>query len=306
VALVGPTACGKSAVALELALQLNGEVVSVDSMQVYRGMDIGTAKPEADARNRVRHHLIDLMDLDQPCDAASFRNAAIPVIADILSRGRTPILCGGTGFYFAALWGRLADAAGSDPSMRLELEARPTGQLLDELRRLDPDAYASIDRRNRRRVVRAIEVIRLTGRPFAQARPNPASAGPDRAWATDAGWITFGLARESGDLKARIESRVDDMFDRGLVLETERLLAQGLERNRAALQAIGYRQVVEYLRGERSLPETRNVVKSRTRQLAKRQMTWFRRQMRVTWLNVRPDETAAETAGRIARMIAGA
>jgi tRNA dimethylallyltransferase len=302
VALVGPTASGKSAVALELAPWINGEIVSVDSMQVYRGMDVGTAKPDARARNLVSHHLIDIFDLNQPSDAATFRDAALPAIDDILARGRTPILCGGTGFYFAVLCGRLADVAGSRPT-RVELEATPNERLLDELLQRDPETYARIDRRNRRRLIRAVEVLRLTGRPLANPRTRATGSGPARAWANEASWTAIGLMREAEDLKARIESRVDEMFDRGLVAETQRLLANGLETNRVALQAIGYRQVVDYLRGDRALPETRDLVKSKTRQLAKRQMTWFRRQMRVTWLKVGPDESPVETADRIARLI---
>lgn len=287
-----------------MAPLLDGEIVSVDSMQVYRGMDIATAKPDELARKQVHHHLIDFVDLDQPCDAASFREAAIPVIDELLKRGKTPILCGGTGFYFAALGGRLSAEPGSDPVLRAELEALTTDWLLDELRRVDPDTYESVDRRNRRRVVRAVEAFRLTGRPFSRLRSG-ASSAPVIPWANESSWKTFGLLRSRADLKARIEARVDEMFARGLVAETERLMARGLERNRTALQAIGYRQVIEHLRGERSLAGTRDLIKSRTRQFAKRQMTWFRRQMRVTWMEVAADESARQTAGRIARMLVG-
>jgi tRNA dimethylallyltransferase len=299
VALVGPTACGKSGVALELAPLMDGEIVSLDSMQVYRGMDIGTAKPDAAAQKRVRHHLLDLLGLGQSCDAATFRDAAIPVISELLRRGKIPILCGGTGFYFAALSGRLGMAAGSERELRAELEAAPTNLLLEELLRVDPDAYSTIDRHNRRRVVRAVESIRLTGRPFSQQRLKVPGAQAGPAWAEESSWHTFGLLRDADDLKSRIETRVEQMFDRGLVGETERLLELGLEENRTAMQAIGYRQVVEYLRGERSLEETRELVKRKTRQFAKRQMTWFRRQMRVTWLRVGSGETERETADRI-------
>jgi tRNA dimethylallyltransferase len=302
VALVGPTGSGKSAVALELAPLLGGEIVTVDSMQVYRGMDIGTAKPTAADQTRVKHHLIDLLDLNQTFDAAAFRQAALPVIDRLIAAGKTPILCGGTGFYLAAVRDGLASEPARNAALRAELESAPLDQLVAELRRLDAAAYAKIDLRNRRRVVRALEVVRLTGRPFARERarrmkdtePN----GPD-----EASWHVFGLLRDPSDLKARIEMRVEQMFDQGLVAETRALLDVGLAQNRTALQAIGYRQVVEHLRGERSLAETKALILSRTRQLAKKQLTWFRRQLRVTWLDVEADESAQQTAERVARRL---
>jgi tRNA dimethylallyltransferase len=214
VALVGPSGCGKSGVALELAPRLNGEIVTVDSMQVYRGMDIGTAKPGRAEQARVRHHLIDLLELDRAFDAAAFRAVAVPLIDALRAGGKTPILCGGTGFYFAALRGGLATAPASDPGLRAELEKAPLNLLLGELRHLDPDAYATIDRRNRRRVVRAVEVLRLTGKPFSQQRPGVSPAGLESAWRDAVCWQVFGLRREAEDLKTRIGNRVEEMFDR--------------------------------------------------------------------------------------------
>ena len=177
VAVVGPSASGKSGVALELALLLDAEVVSVDSMQVYRGMDIGTAKPTAADQARVPHHLLDLTEVNTGFDAAAFRAAALPVIEGILARGKRPLLCGGTGFYFAALLGGLGCAPAGSPELRAELEIAPMDQLLAELRRCDPAAFESVDRQNRRRVMRAVEVFRLTGRPFSEQRPSPISRG---------------------------------------------------------------------------------------------------------------------------------
>ncbi|MCL4177623.1 MAG: tRNA (adenosine(37)-N6)-dimethylallyltransferase MiaA [Verrucomicrobia bacterium] len=302
IALVGPSGCGKSGVALELALLVNGEIVTVDSMQVYRGMDIGTAKPGRAEQARIRHHLIDLLELDRAFDAAAFSEAAVPLIDALRAGGKTPILCGGTGFYFAALLGGLAPAPAGDPGLRRELEKAPLNLLLEELQRLDPGAYATIDRRNRRRVVRAVEVVRLTGKPFSQQRPGVSPAVLGSAWRDASCWQVFGLLREAEDLKTRIENRVEEMFEQGLVAETRRLLAAGLARNRTAMQAIGYRQVVEYLRGDRSLAETKERIKSKTRQLARKQMTWFRRQMRVTWLDVGADESDRQIAARIERL----
>ncbi len=278
--LAGPTAAGKSAIALEAALRLGGEIVSVDSMQVYRGMDIGTAKPSAEERARVPHHLVDVADLDQGFDAAQFIRLASEAVKDIQSRGRVPIFCGGTGFYFKAYLEGLGESPPSDPRIRAQLVALPLESLLEELQRSDPVAFASIDKQNPRRVIRALEVVRLTGRPFSEQRAHWRSAH------NEAEGRLIGVTLPAGELVERIHRRVDDMFRNGLVEETKSLMERGLERNPTALQALGYRQVVEHLRGQRGLAETIELVKIRTRQFAKRQLTWFRRQMRLEWITL--------------------
>lgn len=274
--LAGPTAVGKSAVALALAELLGGEIISVDSMQVYRGLDLGTAKPSAAERARVRHHLLDVLELTEAFDAAQFVRLAEAAVKDIQERGRVPIFCGGTGLYFKAWLEGLGEAPPGDARVRAELEAAPLAELLAELERRDPETFARVDRRNPRRVIRALEVIRLTGKPFSMQRARwsaePGTRNPERV---------FCLTREPADLRARIEARVDAMFAAGLVDETRALLARGLEANRNAMQALGYRQVVEHLRGERGLAETVALVKTRTWQFARRQRTWFRRQLEV-------------------------
>jgi tRNA dimethylallyltransferase len=280
--LVGPTASGKSSVALALAEKLGGEIISVDSMQVYRGLDIGTAKPGAEERARVPHHLIDVAELTEAFDAAKFVEQARRVESEIRARGRTPIFCGGTGLYFKAYLEGLGDAPPSDSAVRQELEATPLDALLRELQQHDPITYERIDRQNPRRVVRALEVIRLTGKPFSAQRSEWSRLSPPTSPLAP----VFGLERAAADLHSRINLRVDEMFARGLVDETRQLLAQGLERNPTAMQAIGYRQVVEHLRGVQSPEETIELVKTKTRQFAKRQMTWFRRQFQVQWLGV--------------------
>jgi tRNA dimethylallyltransferase len=292
--LAGPTAVGKSAVALELAARLGGEIISVDSMQVYRGLDVGTAKPSPAERARVPHHLIDVLEVTEPFDAAKFIELAGQAEAAIRSRGRVLIFCGGTGLYFKAWLSGLGEAPPADPAVRAELEAQPLTSLLRELERRDPATFARIDRRNPRRVIRALEVIRLTGRPFSEQRapwgpPSPALR-PVVVWC---------LARPPADLRARIEARVNEMFQRGLVEETRTLLRAGLAENRTAMQALGYRQVVEHLRGERDLPATIALVKTKTWQFARRQMTWFRRQLPVTWLEVSAAESPHQIAQRI-------
>ena len=295
--LAGPTAVGKSEVALALAERLDGEIVSVDSMQVYRGLDIGTAKPTPAERRRVPHHLIDVAGLNESFDAAQFVRLAQEAVAGIQSRNRVPILCGGTGLYFKAFLDGLGEAPPADAALRAELEQAPLVVLLAELERSDPVTFQRIDRCNPRRVIRAVEVIRLTGKPFSAQRASWPAAKAE----LDPNGSIWLILRQSHDLLGRINARVDLMFRSGLVDEVQALMSQRLESNKTAFQAIGYRQVVEHLRGERSLAETIELVKVRTRQFAKRQLTWFRRQASVTVLKVQPDETAAAIADRIMR-----
>jgi tRNA dimethylallyltransferase len=293
--VAGPTAVGKSEVALCLAEMLGGEIISVDSMQVYRGLDIGTAKPSAEERARVPHHLIDILDLTEAFDAAQFAQRARQAMTEIQARGRVPILCGGTGLYFKAFLEGLGDSPPGDEALRAELQARPLAELLSELEQRDPVTFAVVDRANPRRVIRALEVIRLTSKPFSVQRARWSKGG-----AENGPHFCYGLERPPAEMQARIDTRVDEMFQRGLVEETRSLLARGLEQNPAAMQAIGYRQVVEHLRGERSLAETIDLVKTRTRQFAKRQRTWFRRQAQVQWLQPSANETTETLAERVA------
>ncbi len=289
--LAGPTAVGKSEVALNLALRLGGEIISVDSMQVYRGLDIGTAKPSPAQRAQVPHHLIDVAGPAESFDAARFVRLAKEAIAEIRGRGRVAVLCGGTGLYFRALLEGLGEAPPADPALRRLLESTPLPELLSELAQRDPSSYARIDRQNPRRVIRAVEVIRLTGQPFSSQRARWDASGSGAAPE-----CAFGLSRAPGDLRQRIDERVDEMFRRGLVQETEGLLKQGLAGNRTAMQALGYRQAAEHLAGERGLAATIELVKIRTRQFAKRQMTWFRRQLRLNWVPIQRGQSLQETA----------
>ena len=292
--LAGPTAVGKSAIALALVEKIGGEIVSVDSMQVYRGLDIGTAKPTADERARVSHHLIDVCDLTEAFDAAQFIRLAQKVVAEIQSRSKTPVFCGGTGLYFKAFLDGLGDAPATDAKLRAELEAAPLEKLLEELRARDLTTFEKIDRQNPRRVVRAVEVIRLTGKKFSEQRSD---------WNTHHSPLAirhfYCFTRPAADMHARINTRVDEMFRRGIVAETEQLLKHGLAGNKFAMQAIGYRQVVEHLRGERGLAATIELVKIRTRQFAKRQLTWFRRHGNCEWIELPPGGTVEDTVSKI-------
>lgn len=300
IAIAGPTAAGKSEVAMLLAQRIRGEIISVDSMQVYRGLDIGTAKPTLAERDIVPHHLIDIMDLAESFDAAQFVEHARRAIQEIHARGRTPILCGGTGLYFKALLEGLGEAPPGSPQVRAELEKTPLPELLRELAERDPVTFARIDRENPRRVVRALEVIRLTGKPFSAQRAawNISQASPSLSTTA-----FFGLSRVSKDLHSRIEERVEKMFQRGLVEETRQLLERGLAQNRTAFQAIGYREAVDFLEGKRLLAETIALVKQRTRQFSKRQRTWFSRQAAMRWVHIAPEDTAAALAEGLATQL---
>jgi tRNA dimethylallyltransferase len=312
VLLTGPTAVGKSEIALRLAGQLGGEIISADSMQVYRGLDIGTAKPSAADRTRVPHHLIDICDLTESFDAAQFARLAHRAVAEIQSRGRVPIFCGGTGLYFKAFFEGLGEAPPADATLRAELEATPLENLLVELRQHDPATYKKIDKKNPRRVIRAVEVIRLTGKPFSEQRADWDVHHASRLAASKQSedGIThhfYCFTRQPADLHTRINARVEAMFARGLVDETRELLKRGLAQNITAMQAIGYRQVVDYLRGEprklSGLPETIELVKIRTRQFAKRQLTWFRAQPGTQWIELKPDEPPEKWLPEISRAI---
>lgn len=293
--LTGPTAVGKSALAMALAERVHGEIISVDSMQVYRGLDLGTAKPTAAERARVPHHLIDVAELTEAFDAAKFVVLAEKAVREIQARGHVPIFCGGTGLYFKAYLEGLGEAPPADEKLRAELESIPPAELLRELEQRDPVTFAKIDQNNPRRVIRALEVIRLTGTSFSAQRADWNSSSilhpPSSHF--------FCLSRSAADLHARINLRVDEMFAAGLVEETRQLLRRGLAQNKTALQAIGYRQVVEYLRGERTLPETIELVKIKTRQFAKRQLTWFRKHAQAQWVELNSGSVLTETLNLI-------
>jgi tRNA dimethylallyltransferase len=294
--IAGPTAVGKSEIALLFAEKIGGEIIAADSMQVYRGLDIGTAKPSAEERKKIPQHLIDVCDLTENFDAAQFIRLAQKAVEEIQSRNKIPIFCGGTGLYFKAFLSGLGEAPATNPELRAELEILPFEELLRELKGRDPTAYEKIDKQNPRRVIRAVEVIRLSGKKFSEQRAE---------WKTEAKSqkpeVFFCLTRNISDLHARINFRVDEMFRCGLIAETEQLLECGLAENKTAMQAIGYRQVVEHLRGARNLTETIELVRSRTRQFAKRQLTWFRRQLDAEWIELKRDEPPENCLRKIQR-----
>ena len=280
--ITGATASGKSALAMRLANTLGGEIISVDSMQVYCGLNIGTAKPSAQEQNEIQHHLIDVAQLSEAFDAAQFVSLAQQALKLIWKRGRVPIFCGGTGLYFRALIEGLGESPPSDESLRDELAQMPIESLVTELSIKDPEAAKQVDLKNSRRLLRAIEVIRLTGRPYSEQRIgwNNVDKAPQNL---------FCISRDVDVLNQRIHKRVDEMFNQGLVEETQTLIKKGLRNNRNACQALGYRQVLDLLDGKLDLENVVHQVKTKTRQFAKRQRSWFRNQMKCKFLEW-PDE----------------
>ena len=272
VAIVGPTAAGKTEVAIQLAERLDGEIVSADSRLFYRGMDIGTAKPTPAERGRVPHHLVDVADPDEIWSLATFQERACQAIAGIHARRRLPFLVGGTGQYFRAVTqGWAVPPVSPNPRLRAALEAwaEQVGKdgLHARLAVLDPPAAASIDPRNLRRTVRALEVILSTGGRFSQQRQR--RTAPYRL-------LALGLTRPRPELYARIDARVDAMLQAGLVDEVRRLLDMGYSPDLPTLSAIGYREVIAYLRGEISLDEVGAQIKRHTHLLVRRQANWFK------------------------------
>jgi len=278
--ITGPTGVGKTGVSLLVAEALGTEIISADSMQVYRGMDIGTAKPSLEERARVRHHMIDIVDPSETYSAGRYIRDVTPLIEGLLDSGRLPVVIGGTGLYIRTLTSGLFSAPEADPELRaalIELESRMPGRLYQELKRIDPLKASSIDPADKRRVIRALEVSLKAGRPVSELQRELTEPLPYK-------FIKIGLTRERGELYRMIEERVEEMFARGLVDEVARLL--GMNPSETPLQAIGYKEVIGYIRGEQGLDETKLLVKRATKRYAKRQFTWFRKEEGIHWVDI--------------------
>ena len=294
VAVVGPTATGKTDLALRLALAFQGEIVGADSRQVYRGMEVGTAKPTPEQRTRVRHWLVDVADPDEDFGLARYLDLAQAALDDVWSRGRRAFLVGGTGQYvWALLEGWQVPRVEPDWALRRELEERARQEGPDalhaEVAALDPEAARRLDPRNVRRIVRALEVMRRTGRPLSACR---ARRPPDFSW------LVLGLELPSEELYGRIDARVDAMMEGGFVEEVRELLARGYSPDLPAMSGIGYRQVCQYLAGEMSLEEAVAQAKTETHRLVRHQRNWFRRDdRRVHWIDLSAGDPYDEAAG---------
>ena len=282
VAVVGATATGKSGLGIALARALGGEVVNADSMQLYQGMDIGTAKEPEAARQGVPHHLLDIWPVTQAANVADYQKLARTAIEDIAARGRVPVLVGGSGLYVRAALDDLHFPGTDDGTRaRLETELASLGPavLHARLAALDPAAAAAILPGNGRRIVRALEVIEISGRPFSATMPAYESTGQVRPA------IQIGLTLPRPELDVRIAARVDRMWQAGLETEVTSLDAQGLREGRTASRALGYQQLLRYLDGEFTLEQARAETIKATRRFARRQESWFRRDPRIHWLN---------------------
>ena len=279
VAIVGPTAAGKTGLSLDVAERLGGEVVNTDAMQVYRGMDVGTAKLPPAERRGIPHHLLDRLDVRETATVAQFQGWAREVVADLRDRRTTPVLVGGSALYTRAVLDRF-EFPGTDEVVRArwEAEAERVGAvaLHARLAELDPEAAARMQPDNPRRTVRALEVIELTGRPYSASLPELTYLDPHT--------VQVGVDIDRAVLDARIEQRVHEMYDAGLVDEVERLLAAGLAEGRTAWRAIGYAQAAAHLAGELTLEEARQRTVFATRRFARRQMGWWTKDPRIVWV----------------------
>jgi tRNA dimethylallyltransferase len=289
--IVGPTATGKSELALDLAERLGGEIVNGDAMALYRGMEIGTARTPPDRRRGIVHHQLDVLDVTAEASVAAYQRDARADIRGVWERGRQPLLVGGSGLYIRAVTDRI-EFPGQDPAIRAKWEAvgaeRGAAHLHQELAERDPAAAQAINPGNLRRLVRALEVIELTGRPFAARLPEPTAWRPLRM---------IGLTRGLAELDRAIESRVAAMMRAGLIDEVRQLESQGLRRGRTASRAIGYREGLDVLDGKLTLDQAEAQIALATRRLARRQLKWFRRDPRIRWLDAgAPDLTTQALA----------
>ncbi len=296
-ALVGPTASGKTQISLDLAENLNTSIISVDSMQVYRGMDIGTAKPSPEERRGIPHYGLDLSDPTQPFSVADYCASIYPVLAEHYERGQPVIASGGTGLYFKGLFEGLADAPPPDFEFRARMEAfansEGTVDLFSQLAAIDAEAALKIHPNDRKRIIRALEIHHVSGmnKTSFEGMQRPP------AWAGRVAW--FGLRRDFGELDERIDARVDEMLAQGLVDEVKGLLGQGCTRAHTSMQALGYKEIADHLEGQFPLDQAVEKIRQRTHRYARRQMTWFRPNPLIQWLDAGPQTSHGEILGRI-------
>ena len=302
--LIGQTASGKGAAAFALARSIGAEIISLDSMKVYTGMDIGTAKPPPERLREVRHHMLDVAAPHEHFSTALYVAGAERAIEEITSRGAVPLFAGGTALYLKAMTEGLFEGPSADPELRAELRAEATehgtAHLHQRLADVDPDAAAKIHPNDMRRIERAIEVYEKTGTPISklQTQFGRASAKYDA--------VIMGLRREKADLRERIERRVDAMMVAGLLEEVRRLASAPDPLGKAASQSVGYKEMLAHLNGDCGLEEAVELLNIHTRQLAKAQMTWFKRMENIKWFDVAADETAEHVAERLAAFVSAA
>ena len=283
--IVGPTAVGKTDLSIAIAQRLDGEIISADSMQIYKGLDIGTAKPTLGERQGIPHHMLDIVDPSQEFSVAEYQAMVEEILADLDVRDKVPILTGGTGLYIrAVLEGFLLGAEGKNEALRAHLhyiaETQGNTALHMRLQAVDAKTAARLHPNDRRRVIRALEVYETSGIPLSEHLSLQKERGPRHAS------VKFGLVRDRKRLYQRIDLRVDTMLAQGLLEEVKQLIQQGLDHDSTAMQALGYKELVGYLRGQYDLEEATRLLKRDTRRYAKRQMTWFRRDETIMWLDL--------------------
>ena len=294
--ILGPTATGKTNLAIELAKKLNGEIISADSMQVYRGMDIGTAKPTLEERQGIPHHLIDIRNPDEEWTVSDFVNECGQRINGLIKRGKTPLIVGGTGLYlWSLIEGFSFPITPADKELRATLEKESLSDLYSQLTAADPEAAGKIHPNDKKRIVRALEVYNLTGKKISELQKNrqhntrhfPPRAGlPQVENGGIQSPLLIGLNTDREILYERINQRVDLMIEKGLIDEVKGLLAKGYNKDLPSMQALGYKQVIDHLDGKYSKEEMIEELKKKTRNFARRQMTWFRRFKNVAWYDI--------------------
>jgi tRNA dimethylallyltransferase len=281
IVIAGATATGKSELAIAVAKEINAEIINADSMQIYKGMDIGTAKLSLQDRGGIAHHLLDILEVSQDSTVAWYQNLAREKITELHAEGKNVVVVGGTGLYIKSILDEL-NFPDTDPHVRksLELEAEKIGAdaLFERLEKLDPAAAIAIDRANLRRVIRALEVIEITGKPFTANLPREESSRYPNA-------VQFGLVMEREHLIERIDARVEKMWQLGFVDEVKKCIDSGMLNGRTAQLALGYSQIVALLNGTMTEAEAKEDTKRATRQYARRQETWFSRDRRITWIS---------------------
>lgn len=299
--LIGPTAVGKTETAVLFAKKINAEIISCDSMQIYKGMDIITSKPSRSLRRKARHHLIDALSLKEEYNVSNYRKDAIKIIRDIYSRGKVPLFVGGTGLYMAVLIDGIFEVKAQDNALRNKLfkqaQSKAKDYLYNRLSRVDPQAAAKIHPNDIKRIIRAIEVFKITGKPISALQKQ--RTGLSKEYDV----VIFGLNMDRDKLYQRIDGRVDKMFKQGLVSEAKKLFRQHLSKT--ASSAIGIRELKGYFNGEYDLKEAKRLIQKNTRNYAKRQLTWFRKDKRIKWIEVKTNDKPESIARRIAREFNG-
>ena len=297
-AIVGPTGSGKSQLGLILANRLDGEIISADSRQIYRFLDIGTSKPSRSDQEKIPHHFIDSLDPREEYSAGAYGREARGTIIEIAGRNKQPILVGGSGLYVKAVIDGFFDGPGKDVELRNQLETRlkegGSSALLANLQKVDPESAATMDASKPRRIIRALEVFYITGKPLSEFHKEQSSAAPFET-------VEFGIQWERSRLYERIDQRVEAMLEQGLVDEVRRLKSDGYDRNLNALNSVGYKEVFDYFDGDIEYEEMIESMKRNTRRFAKRQLTWFRADRRIKWITIDDSTPLERVADRVAQ-----